>query len=87
MKLIPENVPEQLRHLIRLAEEFGISDNGYRWNRVEKATAEEIKSLKDAIHEHDSLFDDWLAGPEADGPEYTNEYIAFSALRMAADEA
>jgi hypothetical protein len=48
---------------------------------------EERRSMKDAVEKYDSEFDLWLAGPEAAGPEYSDEYIAFSALRMAADFA
>jgi hypothetical protein len=29
--------------------------------------------------------DEWLAGSEADKSGFTDEYIAFSALRMTAD--
>ena len=33
----------------------------------------------------DGLLDEWLAGPEADNPDPTAEYIAFSAMRMVTD--
>lgn len=68
-----------------MAEEFGISDDGYRWERIEKANLEEIDALRKVIEEKDDELDLWLAGLEADGQNFSNEYIAFSALRMAAD--
>ena len=42
-------------------------------------------NLKDVVDQFDAALDDWLAGPEADGPTFSEEYIAFSALRRAAD--
>ena len=86
MKLASQNVPAGLRHLIPLAEEYGITDDGYRGDRMAKATSQEIIAIKEAIEKYDDLFDSWLAGPEADSDEYSMEYLAFSALRMAADE-
>ena len=86
MKLVPQNVPPALRHLIPLAEEYGIIDDGYRGDRIAKATPQEIIAIKEAIEKYDDLFDSWLADPEADSDEYSMEHLAFSALRMASDE-
>jgi hypothetical protein len=33
----------------------------------------------------DGALDEWLAGLEADGLNFSNEYIAFSAMRRGAD--
>jgi len=35
----------------------------------------------------DTLVSTWLAGPEARSPQPSDEYVAFSAMRMAADDA
>ena len=85
--LNPKNVPPELRHLISLAEKFGLADDLARERLVKSVTQEERNALIEAIRVHDDAFDNWLAGPEAKGPEYSEEYIAFSAMRMAADYA
>ena len=79
------NVPEPLRHLIPLAEQFGMSDDLIRADVVRKTPQEEIERMRKTVLDHDDAFDEWLAGPEADGPEFTTEYIAFACLQMAAD--
>jgi hypothetical protein len=85
--LNPENVPEALRHLIPYAELWGVSDDLVRDDMVRLAPREAIDELKRLVAQHDDLLDEWLAGPEADGPEFSAEYTAFSAMRMAADFA
>jgi hypothetical protein len=35
----------------------------------------------------DDIFDDWLAGVEADGSTFSKEYVAYSTLRDAFDLA
>lgn len=85
MNLQPLNMPPQLHHLIPLAEKFGIADDRVREGLLSNCSQDERHSLKEAIEEYNDEFDCCLAGPEAAGPEYTDEYIAFSALRTAAD--
>lgn len=85
--LDPQRVPEQLRHLIPYAELWGINDDLIREDMVRNAPREAIEALQRIVAEHDDLLDDWLAGPEADGPRFSEEYLAFSAMRMAADFA
>mgnify|MGYP000331645806 CR=1 FL=1 len=87
IRLSAENVPKELRHLIPLAELWGVSDDLIRDDMVKTAPRIAIDDLKRTIEEHDDLLDDWLAGPEAQGPKYSAEYTAFSAMRMAADFA
>jgi hypothetical protein len=41
--------------------------------------------MRRVVAAHDDAFDEWLAGPETDGPVFSDEYTAFSALRMVAD--
>ena len=83
----PQRVPASLRHLIPLAQKFGVSDDLARETIVSSASIAEIEALKQAVQANDALLDTWLAGPEATGPCFSNEYIAFSAMRMAADFA
>lgn len=83
--LAPAVVPRKLRRLIPLAERFGIGDDLIREDIVAKTPAAELAAMQAAVQAHDDAFDDWLAGPEADGPTFSPEYLAFSCLRMAAD--
>ena len=85
MSLDPINVPIELRGLIPLAEEFGISDDTCRFKKIEETPPHKVMELKHAVEEKDDELDDWLAGEESKGPEFSNEYIAFSAMRMAVD--
>jgi hypothetical protein len=83
--LNPEKVPPELRSLIPLAEQFGIADDLIREDVVSRTPADELVAMRRAVEEQGDAFDHWLAGPEAEGPEFSDEYIAFSVLRMAAD--
>src|SRR5438034_10854513 len=81
IKLDPAKVPVALRHLVHLAEQFGIGDDLIRADVVAKTPPAEMQAMRQAIVTHDDEFDEWLAGPEADGPTFSDEYIAFSCLR------
>lgn len=87
MKLNKTKIPEVLWNLIPLAEKFGISDDGYRWDCIQQATDDELAELKQMVNDFDDHFDEWLAGPESSNYPFSEEYIAFTALRMASDEA
>jgi hypothetical protein len=78
-------IPLVLHGIIPLAEEFGVSDDCTREALVMRASEEKRRALKAAVREFDDDLDLWLAGPEAAGPKFSREYIAFSAMRMAAD--
>lgn len=79
------NVPAALHSLVPLAEQFGVSDDLMRADMLSKCTADSLQSMRSAVHDHEDALTEWLAGPEASGPTYSAEYIAFSALLMAAD--
>jgi hypothetical protein len=85
IRLSAEKVPDSLRGLIPLAEKWGISDDMFRADALRRASPSDIAELKRIIAEHDDLLDDWLAGPEAQDPNPSKEYLAFSNMRMAAD--
>ena len=82
-----QRVPVSLRHLIPLVQKFGITDDLARETIVSSASKAEIEALKQAVQANDALLDAWLAGPGATGYCFSNEYIAFSVMRMAADLA
>jgi hypothetical protein len=83
IKLDAGKVPAKLRGLIPLAEKWGIGDDLIREDMVAKHP-EEAKELKEMLATYEDDFDEWLAAPEAPPSE---EYNAFTALRMAAYEA
>ena len=85
--LDPSRIPLELHGLLPLAEKFGVSDDCLRERLVNDSSALEISELKAGICSHEDALDNWLAGPEAQGPSFSDEYIAFSAMRMAADYA
>ncbi|QJE95751.1 hypothetical protein [Luteolibacter luteus] len=79
------DVPVNLRHLIPYARFWGISDDLERERLAEKAPEHIKSSLKELIRDNDDSLDDWLAGEEASYPDPSDAYVAFSAMRMAAD--
>jgi hypothetical protein len=83
--LEPAAVPPALRHLIPLAEHFGVCDDLIRADIVTKTPAAEYAAMRAAVEVCNDAFDDWLAGPASRGPTYSPEYLAFTCLRMAAD--
>jgi hypothetical protein len=85
--LDPARVPEPLRPLIPYAEIWGVKDDLIRDDLVQTAPPAAIKELKRIVEQYDDLLDEWLAGPDAGGPEFSEEYLVFSAMRMAADFA
>ena len=78
-------MPTSLHGLIFFAELYGISDDGYRDQVLEHLTDVERDELVVSVEAHDDALDTWLAGPESNQSNQTPEYIAFSAMRMAAD--
>jgi hypothetical protein len=83
--LDPDRVPEVLREYIPFAAVWGIADDLERESLVERAPDEAKDDLAALIERIDDDLDQWLAGPEADSPNPSAEYVAFSAMRMAAD--
>jgi len=47
----------------------------------------ELRECASFLDSYNAVLTDWLAGPAAAGPEFSKEYIAFSALGVAADLA
>ncbi|MBA4188024.1 MAG: hypothetical protein C0467_08395 [Planctomycetaceae bacterium] len=86
IKLISEDVPLSLRHLIPLAEQFGIADDLIRSDVVSKTPADELDQMRSLVEANSPSLNEWLAGPAAAGPTWSPEYIAFTCLRMAADD-
>jgi hypothetical protein len=66
---------------------LGIGDDLIRDDCVQKATPEELRELLAFGDAYDSVLTEWLAGPDADSPPFTEEYVAFTCLGMAWDLA
>jgi hypothetical protein len=78
-------VPEKFWPLLPYAEFWGVSDDSKREHLIKQAPADIQQNLKEVVAAFDSALDEWLAGPEADDPNPSDEYVAFSTMRMAAD--
>ena len=86
LRLREEKVPAGLRGLIPFAEYWGVGDDLIRQDMIAQASPTVLAELKQLVLEHEDLLDEWLAGPEADDPmNLSEEYLAFSAMRQAAD--
>ena len=83
--LDPAHVPWSLRSLIPYAQVWGVADDTLRMLMVRQAGQNARSDLKRAVGSADDLLDEWLAGPEADEMSPSDEYVALSAMRMAAD--
>ncbi len=82
----PQNVPDKFHVLIPMAERWGVSEDGLRWNILKRASDKELKELESRVRPYYAELDEWLAGPEAEDPDVSDEYIAFTCMRLATDE-
>lgn len=87
MDLDPSRVPEPARPLIPIAERWGIADDGFREEALAGASAGELLEILQAVGSCESELDRWLCGEESFSEHPSDEYVAFSALMMAADWA
>lgn len=88
VSLDPSHVPLSLHWVIPLAEKWGLSDDVARAERVDQARTDELRELLELFDtvDADTLYG-WLAGAQSYSLSPTDEYVAFSALTMAADYA
>ena len=82
-----EDVPVDLQPLIPYAEFWGISDDIAREELVRAATSKIRENLVSVVRLFDDFLDNWFTGPISALRPPCKEYIAFSAMRMAADFA
>lgn len=86
LESIINGAPYELHEIAHYAAAWGISDDGYRLDFI-KNTDNNLKiNLQFIVDRYEDVFDKWLAGPEANGPEFSESYISFSCMRMASDE-
>lgn len=85
LSLDPRNVPSNLIPYIPYAALWGIADDIDRETRVDEAPDDAKTDLVRIVQSINGQLDEWLAGSEAYSSAPSKEYIAFSAMRMAAD--
>ena len=77
-----ENIPKTLHFLIPMAEEWGIGDDGYRDEKIENASNEELTELvKFFTDDIAKDFNNWLGKPNPVEPQ-SEEYYVFSSFFM-----
>jgi len=87
VRLRPEAVPPEVRHLLPAAEEWGIADDGYREDKVDDADDESRRRLVALVDEAPDELWSWFVGPESHSELPSAEYVALTCLTMAADSA
>lgn len=87
VRLDRSKIPQQFWPLLPYAEFWGLADDWSREELIEKAPSDVLQNLKQVIASFDKSLDEWLAGPEADNRNPSDEYVAFCAMGMAADYA
>jgi hypothetical protein len=84
IRLDPARVPSHLRHLVPLAEKWGIGDDIIRNDYIDKASETEKRELHDAFYEPFEQLTEWL---DSFGKEsMTQEGEAFMCAQLALDE-
>ena len=84
IRLNPAVVPADLRHLIPLAEKWGIGDDIIRHDLVERSSHPEKRELHDALYEPFERITEWLDSQT--GASLTPEAEAFLYMQGALDE-
>jgi hypothetical protein len=87
IRLDRTRVPGEFHWLIPLAEEFGIGDDLIRDDYVDKCSTTSLRELVNGIDRAGDHLWDWLAGPEAESTNPSDEYVAFTCMTMAYDQA
>ncbi len=82
--LDPSKVPEALRSLIPIVQEWGIGDDVDRNHKVDAASAEARERLRQALTPHQTRITAWLDS-FGQGP-LSDEAAAFMYAQLALDE-
>jgi hypothetical protein len=79
-------MPEEVRHLLMLAGEWGIGDDIFRSEKVDTSPADELRSLVEKVNSTGDMAYQWLA--DASGENFSDpDYVAISCIVLAAEEA
>jgi hypothetical protein len=88
VRLDPQQVPEPCRVLLPLAERWGLGDDYEREALVSTAGNSELEALVRSVDAvPDEALYGWLAGPESQSAQPTQEYVAVTCLTMAVASA
>jgi hypothetical protein len=83
-RLDPEQVPADLRHLVPMAERWGIGDDVDRVAKGDRATAAEREELQAAVEPHHARITAWL---DSFGQgQMSDEAAAFMYMQLALTE-
>jgi hypothetical protein len=86
--LDPSRVPVRFKHLIPLAETWGITDDLIRHTLLKRASNETLEALERDVRPYISALQlEWLSNDEVYGTSISDEYMAFSYMIRATDEA
>ncbi len=77
-------MPTNLRHLIPLAEKWGIGDDVERAEFIERAPAADRQALIQALAPHQTAITAWLDSFETN--PMTDEAAAFMYMQLAVEE-
>ncbi len=83
-RLDTEQVPADLRHLVPMAERWGIGDDVDRVAKGDRATAAEREELRAAVEPHHARITAWL-NSFGQGP-MSDEAAAFMYMQLALEE-
>jgi len=79
-------IPQNLHHLLKMVEVWGINNTNERDALLLMASREELIQLTQSISDDDSdNLDAWLCAPETN--KMTHEYLSFTSFIMAYDYA
>jgi hypothetical protein len=84
LALDPAHVPAHLRHIVPLAEKWGIGDDIVRNDLIEKSSSVEKRELHDALYEPFQRITEWLNSFA--GRPLSPEAEAFMYMQTALDE-
>jgi hypothetical protein len=84
LQLDPVHVPPHLRHLVPLAEKWGIGDDIIRNDLIDKASTAEKRELHDTLYAPFERITEWLTSFA--GRPLTAEAEAFMYMQTALDE-
>lgn len=79
-------IPKKLQHLIPMANEWGIGDDGYRDEYIENSSNEKLEKFINSITENElDYINNWLC--DRGDLINTEEYEKFTSLYMAFEYA
>ena len=79
-------IPSSLHELVPYAEKWGVSDDTTREKLLTSTPPAQLHDVLDKVRAFAGPLSAWLGGSEARLSIPSKEYVAFSALRMFADD-